>query len=107
MGPKKPRKYLSNMVENRRREVVPKEQDLWIKVGDNNTNFFHHYANFRRNINTIWDIKEENGEVVYTFKEKAELGIRHFKNLFYAQVRCPIQEILEVVQNFPQFSPMK
>jgi hypothetical protein len=52
------------------------------KGGDNNTKFIHQYANFRKNLNTIWDIKNENGTTLSSFKEKVEVGVSYFKNLF-------------------------
>jgi hypothetical protein len=63
---------------------------LWLKEGDNNTKFFHHYANQRRNINSIWEIKNEEGNLVSSFQEKAEAGAKFFENLFSALVGCPI-----------------
>jgi hypothetical protein len=63
--------------------------------------FFHQYANYRRNINTIWEIKDGNNELVSSFPNKVEARVSYFSNLFFEPVGCPIQEILEVVQKFP------
>ena len=41
-----------------------KSRDLWIEAGDNNTKFFHRFASHRRNQNTIWDIKNVEGNKV-------------------------------------------
>jgi len=39
-----------------------KSRSLWLKEGDKNTNFFHNFANSRREKNSIWKIKNGNGE---------------------------------------------
>ena len=38
-----------------------KSRALWIEVGDKNTQFFHKYASYRKNLNTIWEIQNEDG----------------------------------------------
>jgi hypothetical protein len=78
-----------------------KSRALWIKEGDNNTKFFHQFANYRRNLNTIWEIKDEQGNVAVSFEDKENLGVNFFNNIFSAPPGCPIQEILEVVRKFP------
>jgi hypothetical protein len=78
-----------------------KSRATWSIEGDNNTKIFHAFSNFRRNLNTIWNIKKEDETVLSSFKEKAEVGVTYFKNLFTDPVGCPIQEILKVVGKFP------
>jgi hypothetical protein len=58
-----------------------------------------------RNVNTIWEIKNETGVMVSSFHEKAKAGAHYFENLLKASAGCPIQKILEVVTKFqPIFS---
>lgn len=95
-------------LENKRNEWLKQEEvewrlksrALWLQAGDNNTKKFHHYANHRRNVNTIWEIKNEAGVLVSSFRQKAKSGVCFFENLFQAPRGCPIQEILEVVTKF-------
>jgi hypothetical protein len=62
-------------------------------------------VNLKRNINTIWEIKNEDGSISSSFQEKAEAGASFFAKLFATPEGCPIQEILEVVSKFqPVFS---
>ena len=37
---------------------------LWITLKDNNTRLFHSYASHRRNIDSIWELTDENGNDV-------------------------------------------
>ena len=68
--------------EIRREELLTKEEDLWrlksraiwIKEGDNNIKNFHRHATHRKKLSTISTIKEANGKMVYSFKEKEEVG---------------------------------
>jgi hypothetical protein len=75
---------------------------LWLKAGNNNTKYFHHFANLRKNINTIWDIKKEDGSLALSFEEKSKVGVHYFQNLFKATRGSPIQTILQVVKKFPR-----
>jgi hypothetical protein len=34
-----------------------KSRSLWLKAGDNNREFFHHYASMWKNTNTIWEMQ--------------------------------------------------
>jgi hypothetical protein len=90
----------SKWLKTEEQEWRTKSRALWIK-GDNNTKFFHQYVNFRRNLNSIWEIKDEQGKVVASFEDNAKLGVNFFNNLFSTPPGCPIQEILEVVEKFP------
>ena len=80
-----------------------KSRAIWIKEGDNNTKNFHRYATHRKNLNTISTIKDVNGKMVYSFKEKAEDGKRFFKNHFTELEGCNIQKILKVFNMFLRF----
>ena len=75
---------------------------IWIKEGHSNTKFFHNFSNNLRNQKTISTIKDMNGEMVISFKEKSEAREGFFKNLFNEPSGCNIQEILEVVNLFPR-----
>ena len=96
--------------ELKREELLAKEEEIsrlksraiWIKEGDNNTKFFHRHATHWKNVNMISTIKDMNGELVHSFKEKAEVGERYFKHLFTEPEGFHIQEILRVLSMFPK-----
>ena len=73
---------------------------MWLEVGDKKFKFFHNYASHRRNINTIYEIKNQEGSPARTFEEKSAAGVSFFQNIFKEPKGCPIQEILEVLGYF-------
>ena len=75
---------------------------MWIQEGDNNTKFFHRYASYRRNLNTISEIQNDEGILVSNFKDKAEDGVSFFNSLFKEKEGCHIQAILQFRRLFPR-----
>ena len=67
-----------------------------------NTKYFHKFASHRKNINTILEIKDEEGGLAKLFKEKTKESVDHFQKIFSAPLGCPISEILEVLNLFPR-----
>jgi hypothetical protein len=81
-----------------------KSRALWLKAGNNNTKYFHQFANFRKNTNTISDIKNAKGRTVSSFQEKAEAGASYFENLFQARFRGrPLARFWSKLQIFEFF----
>jgi hypothetical protein len=50
---------------------------------DHNTIFFHKYANYYKNFNTIWEPNDMNGNKVQGFSRLVALGLDHFKKFDY------------------------
>ena len=50
--------------------------------GDDNTHFFHKYAAHRKNLNSIWKIEDDNGNLVEGFEAIVGVGVHHFESLF-------------------------
>lgn len=57
-----------------------KRKGTSIKEGENTTNKFYNYANYRKHINTMWNIIHPNESNVSSFKETAEA--RRISNLY-------------------------
>lgn len=55
-----------------------KSRAIWLKSGDENTKLFQAYAWGRKVANTIWDMMDEAGEKVSSFKGLEKLGVDHF-----------------------------
>ena len=72
------------------KELRLKSRAIWLEAGDKNSNFFHNYETHRRNINTICEIKNQEGRLVRNFEEKADAGVSFFQNIFKEPEGCPI-----------------
>jgi len=73
----------------------------WLENGDENTIFFHNYANNKTSINTIWEMSKENGSKAMKFNKIVELGVSHFKGIYKDPPRPNIVEILKFTTYFP------
>ncbi|CAL1375754.1 unnamed protein product [Linum trigynum] len=62
-----------------------KSRELWIKVGDKNSGFFHRMANFNRRRNTIQLLKVDN-EVISDGEAIKQVFIQHFQSRFSEEV---------------------
>lgn len=76
---------------------------IWLKEGDDKTKFFHRHANGRKAINTIWELKKEDGTTVNTFRGLASLATAHFKKIYKEPPHATMAEILRIAQNFSRF----
>eukprot|EP00253_Pinus_taeda_P023577 PITA_23577 len=57
---------------------------IWMLEGDDNTKFYHKFANGRKAINTIWELPNEQGHPLNTFPQLAALASSHFKQIYRA-----------------------
>ena len=72
------------------KELRLKSRALWLEAGDKNSKFFHNYARHRRNINTISEIKNQEGRLLRSFEEKANAGVCYFQNIFKEPDGCTL-----------------
>eukprot|EP01018_Ginkgo_biloba_P018081 Gb_04379 [translate_table: standard] len=73
-----------------------KSRAIWLQQGDQNTKYFHNYARFRENQNTIWELTGRGGII----KDLAALGVQHFSGIFKEPDRANLGEIIKVVTYF-------
>ena len=59
----------------REKEARQKSRALWLLRGDENTHFFHKFSAHRKNLNTIWKIHDDSGDLVEGVEAIAEAGI--------------------------------
>eukprot|EP00253_Pinus_taeda_P016547 PITA_16547 len=76
---------------------------IWMLEGDDNTKFYHKFANGRKAINTIWKLPNEQGQPLNTFPQLAALASSHFKQIYRAPPIVNLAEIIHVAQLFPRF----
>ena len=58
-----------------------KSRATWINLRDNNTRFFHSFASYRRNMNLIWELTDDNGSIVKGQEELQRLEKSHFEKI--------------------------
>eukprot|EP00253_Pinus_taeda_P004777 PITA_04777 len=96
-----------------KRSHIPKEREeswrlrsraIWLTEGDNNTKFFHKFANGRKAINTIWELHNAQGQLATTQQDLARLANEHFCNIYKAPRDVNILEIMGVEKHFPRFA---
>ena len=80
-----------------------KSRAVWLEVGDNNSKFFHHFANHKRVSNSIWELKNKYcimlGEQSTIMKEL----VRHFQEIYNQDQSLTLPQQLKVLKNFPNF----
>jgi len=82
---------------------ILKSRALWIEKGDDNTKYFHQFSNHMKNDNTIWKIKDRNGNISSSFKDLENGGVEHFKGIFNEDNRTSIVEVVIQATYFPRF----
>jgi hypothetical protein len=70
------------ILQNKEQEWRMRSRALWLQAKDENTNFFHHFANGRKLSNTIWSVDIIDDSKAYSFEDIAVEGTSHFKTLF-------------------------
>jgi hypothetical protein len=75
---------------------------IWLQARDENTKFFHHFANNWNSINTIWGIEKLDGTRVSPFVEMEE-GVHHLSSQFKVESKSTIDVIVRVASFFPRF----
>jgi hypothetical protein len=73
---------------------------IWIWSGDQNTIFFHNFANFRRNKKYIWEIMDEEGNIHLGQQNIKAEAVNYFKQFFKENIVFSIPEQVKVAEKF-------
>eukprot|EP00253_Pinus_taeda_P003346 PITA_03346 len=73
----------------------------WLREGDKNTKFFHRFTNKRRATNSIWQIKNENGDLLHSQDDISNEAVKHFKNAYKHESNREFKDILWGIDPFP------
>jgi hypothetical protein len=80
---------LKTLEEERNRLLLVEEElwrqrsrATWIKSGDQNTKFFHHFASYRRNRKHIWELKSEDDVIISGQENLITEAHRFFKSSY-------------------------
>lgn len=79
-----------------------KSRATWIKQGDINTKFFHKFENARREKNTIWKIRNGNGQLIYSQNDITNEAVSFFGKQFQRSEVCNFKDILWGIEIFPK-----
>lgn len=72
-----------------------------MREGDKNTKFFHRFVSKRRATNSIWKIKNENGDLLYSQDDISKEVVKHFKNAYKRETSREFKDILWGLDPFP------
>eukprot|EP00253_Pinus_taeda_P024137 PITA_24137 len=104
------KEHLINLEKEKIRLLGRNEETWWLKSralclksGDQNTIFFQKFAKGRKAINTIWELKDHTGREASSFTQLADMGVRHFSNIYKNPRGTNIAEILQVAEAMPRF----
>jgi hypothetical protein len=75
---------------------------IWIRSGDSNTKFFHHYANQRRIHKHIWELVDDDGQQVKGQADLKKAATKYFRNFYKARDDSFNSEKIEVTELFPR-----
>eukprot|EP01018_Ginkgo_biloba_P027293 Gb_33895 [translate_table: standard] len=100
-----------SLLEKRKRKLLEEEKSVWrLKIkalwkakGNDNTQFFHNFANHRKNVNIIWKDANKEGAVVSGFEDLSKVGTEHFKSTYKEDNRASIAEVIQRTSFFPSF----
>lgn len=79
-----------------------KSQAVWIQSGDKNPKFFQNFANHRRISNSIWDLEDQNGNLLSDYDSISSNVISYFKKIFARDNSLSIESQLQVIKLFPR-----
>lgn len=76
-----------NTKEKERKDLLKEEEDtwcqkrraIWLKSGDRNTKFFHHFTNDRQNRKQIWDLHLVSRLKITGQQDLKEGAVEYFK----------------------------
>ena len=86
---------------DREKEARQKSRALWLLCGDDNTHFSHKFAAHRKNLNSIWKIEDDNGNLVEGFEAIVGVGVHHFESLFQEEADIHLSDIVKSAGYFP------
>ena len=73
-----------------------------MESGDENTKKIQAFVKGRKQKNTIWELRNENYDQVYTFKEMTKIGKYYYENMLKAYRQNTTAEVIYISQFFPE-----
>jgi hypothetical protein len=93
----------NNLLKEKEEIWRQRSRAIWIKSGDQNTKFFHNFANFRRNRKFIWEITDEMGQLQMGQKNIMDAAKTYFKNFFNESNEISILDQVRWLRSFQKW----
>ena len=77
----KEEKRFFKIVTGKEQELRMKNRAMFIAFEDKNKNFFHSFTRHRKSYNSIWELKDESGNVVIGFQVLIYHRVNYFSSL--------------------------
>jgi hypothetical protein len=90
---------LENLCEQEEVMWLQRGRANWLRKGDRNTNFFHHFASERNKKNMIKTLHTENGDIVEGINDLSNFIGGYFGELFMSDTGDPMQSVLDKVKH--------
>jgi hypothetical protein len=87
------------LLEQEETHWMQRSRANWLKHGDRNTNFFHHYASARRKKNFIKRLKNDQEEWVEGTSQLKPLIFQYFANIFMSEVDALDPVMMDKIQS--------
>jgi len=91
------------LLESNEAERRLDSRTLWWACEDEYTNKIHHYANHRRNVNTIWMMQNGEGEEANSFEDLGKLELEHFGDVYKEDSKATFVQVVKMTTFFPSF----
>lgn len=79
-----------------------KSRATWLQEGNKNTKFFHKFASARHDKNSIWKVKNENGDSFVSQKDITREAVNYFRKQYNRRSDAAFQDILWGIDQVPQ-----
>ena len=82
-------------------ETIPQKiRAIWLQAGDENTKYFHNYANRRRISNSIWESKDDDVVIVTNQDLIKDRVVSYFSSIYKDPKNSNIDDQLKVLKLF-------
>jgi len=93
---------INNLLVEEEEQWRKRSRALRLKSGDQNSNFFHQFANFRRNRKHIWEVKDDEGTVHFDQEALKAEATRFFRSFFDSKGLVSINDQVLSTNLFPR-----
>ena len=107
-----PREMLAiQYLEDKKMVIVKKEvetwrqksRSIWLSQVDANTKLFHQFVDYRRIVNTVWEVVKDDDENIYGKVDLGKEEINYYKKNYIDPSNSSIVNQMRVIGEYPRF----